>query len=446
MGRILLVALLLIAGSASAATVPTEPGIYNPYVSTPATMYFHINGLQQFPINTQMPDDRYADSPSRGGMSHSGCVSDPVGAQHFTDRSAHTWYGFSSPSIVEYNVDDSGKPRIHPERGLSYDVELDTTKPALFTWFLEGKSVVPVEGPVDPDTYPTPVPQVVVRATIREGDDVSVGDEAFNQGKRIAFGESMPTDLLGSATTTNEHVTVHEVDGRYIYQFTFPLEYDTDTITKEEGYNIRVDAYMKNEYCSDPAAKNSLMLDFTRVHTSPAYRPNLHWSIMNPLYVEVMHPQFVGDDLVVHTELNSPWGSYDVLGDLASEPQIDLAFDGPTTVRTLQRIVVDHSTGHGPLYHFLPVQATWLWDYEADAAEDGTYRVTISIENDQRTAVAHAVSTFQIGGDEVCYPGEDGKAVCTKGGPPTVVDEKSPGVPTLALLAALVGMALLRRK
>lgn len=445
MGRILFVALLLIAGSASAATAaPTEPGIYNPTVSTPTSMYFHINGVQQFPINTQQPDDRYADVPGRGVVSHTGCVEDPTDAQEFTAASYHTWYGYSSPSLVEYDVDDNGKPRIHYERGLSYDIELDADKPAVFTWFLEGKSPIPYEGEVEPDQFPMVMPQVVVRATIREGDDISVGDTAFNQGKLIAIGESVPTDLLGAATSDNEHVTRHDVDGRSVYQFTFPLTYDADTITREEGYNVRVDAFMENPYCRDPAAENSMMLDFARIHTSSNYRPQLQWNIMNPLYIEMMHPQFVGDDLVVHTQINSPWGSYDVQGDLAREQPLGFDIKGPSPVMTLDRILVDHSLGHGPAYHFLPVQATWLWDYQADQAKDGIYTVTLYAQNDQQTAEAYAVSTFQIGNGKVCYPGEDGLETCSA--TPTKVDNvESPGVPFIAIIVALAGIALARR-
>lgn len=444
MGRILFVALLLIAGSVSAAA-PTEPGIYNPDTSTPTTMYFHINGFQQFPINTQQPDDRYADTVTRGSATHSGCVEDPTGNFRFTSQSYHTWYGYSSPSIVEYDADNNGEPIIHQERGLAYDVELDTDTPAMFSWFLEGKSAIPADLPFDPDQVPTPMPQVVVRATIRHGDEISPDNSAFNQGQIIAIGQSMPTDLLGAMTTDNEHVTTHTVDGRYVYEFRFPLEYEVSKIVREEGYNIRVDAFMQNDYCAAPEDKNSLMLDYARVHTSSQFRPHLEWSIMNPLIIEVMHPQFVGDDLVVHTQINSPWGSYDVLGDLAREQQLGFDITGPSPVMTLDRIVVDHTKGHGPEYHFKPVIATWMWDYQADQAKNGIYKVTLHAQNDQQTAEAYGVSTFQIGNGEVCYPGADGKQICDSA-KPTAVDAKSPGVPTFLLVAGLLGLALVRRR
>ncbi len=442
----LVVALFLATGTASAQSTPTEPGIYNPMTSTESTLYFHINGFQDFPINTQKPDDRYADTVEVGLVTHSGCVSDPANAQRFTDRSYHTWYGYSSPSYVQYDVDENGLPRIHQERGLSYDIIFDKGVQPMFSWFLEGKSPLNVPGT---DQVHPPIPDVVVRATVREGDDVSVGNEAFNSGEIVAQGESIQTTLAGSLTQANENVIPHQVGDKWVYEFLIPLDLEVDKIDKRESYNIRVDAFVQNDLCGDPGSSGSggdyIFPNFALVHTSSEFRPLLKWNIMNPLIIEALHPQFVGDDLVIHTYSNSPYGSYDVLGDLKSEQPILVEIEGPSPALNLAQVaLVDHSLGHGPEEHFKAVAATFLWDYKGDQAKDGTYTVTLKVQNDQQTAEAIAIATFNIGrGDaEVCAKNFDEETVnCKKASETQAVSGEESSALGLVAAAGILAVA-----
>ncbi len=449
---------VLTAGALLLAALPVdaqelEPGIYNPKQSTPTTMYFHINGFQDFPVNTQKPSDKYAESVQVGLATHSSCAADPTGTQRFTSGSHHTWYGYSSPSIVEYDVDENGKPRIHQERGISYDVQLDGNVVPKFTWFLEGRN---------PDAVPTnsqhpPISNVIVRATMREGDDVSVGNEAFNQGAIIAQGQSLPTTLAGGATggegqDAGQVEAIQDGD-RWIYKFEFDLDYDKTMIDKDESFNVRVDAFMDNPYCNDPSSSEGgdyAMLDYALVHTSPDFRPKLAWAVMNPLYIEALHPQFVGDDLVVHTASNSPWGSYDVQGDIAIEQPMKLEINGPSPALSLDQVaLVENTRGHHN--HNKAVTATWLWDFQADQAKDGVYTVQFKVKNDQETAEATAVATFTIGAGkaEVCAKNVgDNDFVCQEATEGVFAqDEESPGLPLVGLLAALgAGAYVIRRR
>ncbi len=450
---VLTAGVLLLAALPAEAQTTLEPGIYNPTTSTPTTMYMHINGFQDFPINTQKPSDKYAESVQVGLATHSSCVQDPSGTQTFTQASHHTWYGYSSPSIVEYDVDENGKPRIHQERGISYDVQLDGSTTPMFTWYLEGAT--PNGLPENGGNHP-PIKDVIVRATIREGDDVSVGNSAFNQGEIIAIGQSDPATLaMGSsqgAGVENGHVTAEQSNGRWIYKFEFPLEFDSTVIDKDESFNLRVDAFMENPYCPGPGTQDEgdyAMLDYVLVHTSSDYRPNLKWAVMNPLYIEALHPQFVGDDLVIHTASNSPWGSYDVQGDIAIEPPMKLNIEGPTMPISLNQVaLVENTRGHHA--HNKAVTATWLWDFQADSAKDGVYTVLFQIKNDQETADATAVATFTIGAGkaEVCAKNVgDDDFVCqqaTEGA--FAAEEESPGLPLIGMLAALGAVLYLRRR
>src|SRR5688572_15446426 len=117
----------LLAGMAVPSVSAQTPGITNPDVATPTILYFHIDGFQDFAINTQKPADLYNDASAVGLATHSfTCAGNPVpGSSPFQEF--HTEYGYSSPSYVEYNFEENGRPRTHPERGISYDAQIDQT-------------------------------------------------------------------------------------------------------------------------------------------------------------------------------------------------------------------------------------------------------------------------------------------------------------------------------
>ncbi len=440
MGRTILVAILLLLPLATAQA----PGIDNPYESTPTTMYLHINGIQDAPVNTQKPHDSFFSEP-RVGIAPSLCLQND--GTTLSSQSRHTWYGYSSPSIVEYDrLDQDGKPIIHPERGISYDIELDSNVDPVFHWYMVG---VNPSAANDADKFHPPIPNVVVRTIVREGDDVSVGDEAFNLGQVIAQGQTEPTTLAGSATQQNDFVEVIDMGDRWLYAFTIPLSIEKDLIDKEEAYNIRVDAFMDEPLCQGPNPGDDgdyAMSDNLLIHTSADHRPRLNWSIMNPLVIEALHPMIVGDHVIIHTASNSPWGSYDVLGDVAYEPEMTLEITGPSQVVSVEKIQhKEHTRGH--YAHTEPVMVVWQWDYLADQAKDGIYTFTLRVQNDQRTAEAVAVATFQIGDGKpgtVCRQNLGEEMVCEE--PELQTNNKnSPGASVALLALAALGLARARR-
>jgi len=388
-----MLALLLLpaAGAEPTLTLPDGP--------TETTLYFHLAGLQDFPINTQPPDDRYGAAESKGTLAHStSCVPDAAGPLLASEH--HTYYGFSTPGYVEYDVQEDGGPLIHPERGLSYDVRLDTQSPFTLHWYLETQ-VFP-EGDVDPNTVPLAIPNVVVKATLRLGDDVSVGNEAFNAGDIVARGHAGPA-LLAPTTQDVEH---SEVDGHHVYGFAVPMRFESDRIPRDASYNVRIDVYIENPVCDDPEPPEDayLMPNGVKIHTSPGHRPRMVLSHYDALSIDVLHPQFVGDELIVHTCTNSPWGNYDVD---ESEGGLRLEIGGAMSARSLERILVPGPV-HG--HHDECLQAVWAWDYAADGAPDGVYHVRLAVQNDQATAEAVGEATFQIGRCADCAE-EPGKAV-----------------------------------
>ncbi|MGB1586614.1 MAG: hypothetical protein ACPHID_06180 [Thermoplasmatota archaeon] len=416
------------------------PGFSNPDEPTDITMYIHLNGFQDAPINTQPPSDAYAFAGDLGLVQHSqGCQE--LGATTFLAEPHHTSYAFSSPSLVQYDVDEAGKPKFHNERGISYDLQLHD-QPIELVWYLETQVTTgdAPQGPFDPNGIPILVPQVVMRATLREGDDISVGAAAYNTGQRVAIGQTSPADL-SPLLDGHEHVTyMGQQQGKHLYEFRFPLDIEKATVTAAEGYNLRLDVFMDNPLCNTPEEDAYVMPDFVRTHTSPQYRPHYVWSVLNPLRIESLHPQPIGDDLVVHAHMNSVFGNYDVYGDSydAGGPPL-LAFTGPSMPVQQELLAWGISFHHGADTHTKPVAAAWGWPTVGEQARAGAYAVTLTIQNDQQNSEATAVATFQIGTDHrvgsVTGCDADGcKEDKRDDGTPV---EQSPGMGLVALLASV---------
>jgi uncharacterized protein (TIGR03382 family) len=421
------VALALALALLTAAPATAQVGIENPDLSTPTTLYFHLDAQQDFPINTQPPDDRYAKDDSRGLLAPTtSCIPDPSGQIGLVTQSFHTLYGFSTPGYVEYDFQEEGGPRIHPERGLAYDIEIDPGADANLYWYLRtrfagGDSRLPADAV---DDLPVVVPEVSVRATIRTGDDVSIGGAAYNAGSLIAQGTSAP--MLVAPDASNPHYIPD--DGMHLYEFVVPLAIGAGSIPADEAFNIRVDVFMNIPGCeTDP--DESLMLSQVDTHTSPEYRPRLDWSIMNPVAIEYIHPQFIGDQLLIHTAMSSPWGNYDVD---ETPGGIEVIVAGPSEARSLARTAFTqrhHEHGH----HFEPVDVTYSWPYKLDGAQRGEYAIEVRARNDQGTGMAIGRALFEIGPNTAVD--SDGNPVVQAGGD-EAQDSPLPLLPLVGLVAA----------
>lgn len=435
--RVALVALaaLLVAPPALAQDV----GIDNPAAPTPTTLYFHLSAYQDFPINTQLPDDRFSQETSRGLTAPTtSCVPEEDGVTTQASKSFHTFYGFSTPGYVEYDFTEQqgttgqSGPRIHPERGLAGDVQLASDEPAHVYWYLKTQSTGgDRRTPEDLENLPTLVPEASVRATIRTGDEVSIGAAAYNDGELIAQGTSEPVLL---APVESEHYLPQE-DGSHVYEFKVPLEFSRQEILEDEAYNVRVDVFLDVPPC-DEDPDESLMPSNVEVYTSPDLRPRLEWSIMNPLEILYIHPEPVGDELILHTGFNSPWGNYDVD---EGPGGVEVAIEGPSPAQNVVRAaVVQRTHEHG--YHFEPVDMTYVWPYQDEDAENGEYLITVTARNDQGTAQAVGKAIFNVGPN--VGVDTDGNEVSHK------TDDDSQGTPALGPVAALglLGLAVALRR
>jgi hypothetical protein len=412
----------------------------------------HLDDIQAFPINTQLPDDRYQRADGYGVATNTLSCGPEIPGASLLANSYHTWYGYSSPGYVEYDFEEDGRPRYHKERGISFDVDLDTATPMTAYWYLETVTANANLNP-SPNVLPTVLPQVVTRVIMREGDDVSVDDEALNKGKILAQGQTDP--VVMSPAVESPQVRYIEREGRHIYEFAVPMKIENARITRDEAYNVRVDVFMDNPVCSNPQYPSDqyLMPNNVRAFTGPDLRPRMDLAVMNPLRIEYVHPQFLGDELYIHTSMNSPWGNYDVAeteGPYATPGGIELRIDGPSPATGLvQAAFVQRHHDH--FHHQEPVDVTWLWPFKADRAQNGLYTVTLTVKNDQETATATGIAQFEIGkglvvgcGDAQLGAKEACKEQVQKDGKSPSKD--SPGVGFVVILAMLGAALVLRRR
>jgi hypothetical protein len=237
------------------------------------------------------------------------------------------------------------------------------------------------------------------------------------------------------------------------------MKYASTTIPKDKGYSVRVDLYMQLPNC-DPAATGQdayVMPNVVQTHTDPQHRPHMELAVMNAVRIEYMHPQFVGDDMVIHTSENSPWGNYDV-DETGGGITLAITGDGGPVEGVYRAATVQRFHDHN--HHTEAVDVTYVWPYKDSHARDGTYTISLSVHNDQGTATATGVAQFQLGKDlkvtkcggldSVAGAQSDQRCIDEfqdlHGNARTVPVKSSPGLELVGLLGSLTGVALARRK
>ncbi|MEA3142812.1 MAG: hypothetical protein QOG31_136 [Thermoplasmata archaeon] len=465
---IFLIALLGVAAAIPTASAASSPGITNPIASTPTKLYFHVGANQDFPINTQSPPtDGYVKDDHIGLATNSlSCAPAGTPADGNTQKRYTTYYGFSSPGYVEYNYTENGGPRIHPERGLSFDVNLDPAVAPVVYWYITTFTGQPPGSTTQGNNADPVIPNVVARATIRTGEKITLGDEGYNDGEIIAQGQTEPTTLVaGQKAVTaggqdNPQVTLtpQGTGKATIYGFAIPLKYASTTIPKDKGYSVRVDLFMSLPTCDMSSSDAYIMPNVVQTHTDPQHRPHAELAVMNAVRIEYMHPQFVGDDMVIHTSENSPWGNYDV-DETAGGINLEiLGPNGQAVTGVYRAAVVQRYHEHD--HHTQAVDVTFVWPYKQLNAQDGAYTISLEVKNDQGTQAAKGVALFQIGKDltvtkcggltSVAGAETDQKCINerqdTNGNALTGPVKKSPNLELVGLLGAIGLVAVLVRR
>lgn len=389
---------------------------------TPVTLYAHLINVQDFPLNTQVPAATYQEDAGFGmGAMQLTCLHSAfAGATGgTTSQEFYTYYGYTTPSLVEYGIHAAdGSPRTHPTRGVAADVRVNTSVPMELLWYLS-MSTQANPGAMLPDDrqpVPLPIPNVVIRATLRGGDGISINNAAYNAGPLLARGSTEPVTLIAdqvvASSPSGQVKALGLVDNRWVYEFRVPLQVDVPVLSKSDGANLRVDTYLDNPQCDpDAGSIQTLVLQ----HSSANHRPRLEFAVDNPFAIVSTGAQWVNQDLVLTFEASSVWGAYDL-----DETALRLDVRGPDPGK-FQRVEL-------PTYHHHPhsdpiPQLVWKWANATREAPSGHYDVTLNVPNRQGTAVMAATVSF----DKEPASG-------------------APGASGLLLALALVGAAVLRRR
>lgn len=391
------VAFVLLLPAAAAQDVPS--------VATPTTLFLHLYGYQDMPMTTHEPEPSFERDVSLGiATSSLSCFPRTTGASLQQDY--HTYRGIGLLGRVEYVSVDEPRVRFdgYPGSGLYADVQLAGDQMILH-WYWSTSATGPLgAGP----EAPLVVPDVVVEATLRAGQQVSVDDVAYDSGPVLAHGKTAPALLAAEQSSGVEHLMV---GGRHVYHFEVPLAVAAPVMPAALGYNLRVDTYVLREDCP---ADGYLMPNVLAAHTSPGNRPRLELVVANPLAVEMVEARPYGDQLILAANVSSPWGAHDIAA-------IDLAVTGPSAARSIDPVPF---LGQAEHCHCPPApqQVAWLWDVGLDDPKAGDYVAHITLTNLQGATLV-VERPFTVSGDR-----------------------EAPALPVLALLGVLALAAVAARR
>ncbi|HUR24838.1 MAG TPA: hypothetical protein VM327_02355 [Candidatus Thermoplasmatota archaeon] len=444
--------LALCALLALTVAAPAQAQAGNPAKSTPTTLYFHIfDTFNLFPINTQAPDVAFF----------------KVGGNNFPTIASqgfdfNTIRGFATSGPVEYNFIENGQPRFHPERGIAKDVLIDRAVQPVVHLYLNVRDVVGKHG------SPNVLPRFTFVFTMREGNvagDTKALDASplIMEGTMTAHvvdGSVCPQDVsvtqlvpspvplpdprvpacgvsangsLPNGTVAPDGFPVLVADGNGTVDFRFPLKLEQDRIPKADAYNVRVDWFQNPTGQADQDRQFSE--GFLRLVSDATHHPRLEMAVLDPVYIEYIHPEVAAGILLIHTCVNSPWGTYDV--DVA---RMTVTVDGPTKPGTMPVVTSQNAHNHG--LHDKCAEVTYLWRFREEGAKDGDYAIHLGVPNLAGSALASSDAGFTIEGKKAFGVDQDHNTVAPSG---ETSGKKSPAA-GIGVAVALLGVALLRRR
>lgn len=342
-----------------AAPPPRDTGYAGGAVTV--ALFGHIfDLLQPVPMNTQPMND--ADlARGFGTPTVAEAQGEGLNAMRF----------YLSPGLVEYNTTENGIPRVHPERGVSFDILLDASQDVIGHWFMSVRPLdVPQLGsPGGGGPEAGPMPAFTVRMTLREGDDPGAD---LDSGELVAQG----------ATTLPPEAWAAQGPTEFVVNLGKPVK---DRVDGNAAMNLKVEWFNADTPAGQVAQRDWVL------HTGSAYPNRVELAVANPIAIYCLNPQPVGDARIAfQTQLNSPLGNYDL--DASS---LAIEVTGPSTPRSISApSIIQKSWIHN--HHFEPVQVVWTWDWRAEGAAPGSYTVKVSGKTLQGTAFAEKTATFVL--------------------------------------------------
>lgn len=410
-------------------------------------LYGHVfDLLNAVPINIQRPSPN-CDSLARGFTS-----TPPVEPYWSFNRISL----FSSPGFVEYNQNDCDSPRLHPERGLTSDVNVAQDVDILGYWYMSADMFeVNAIGLNTGGQGPLPHMGVLPCLTVR----MELHTQRFvGQGELLAAGQTTKTVVSTPyGQGINEELPIPQppcpsdqdpggvMNATEVTEFKINLGQISREIREHEGFVVGVQWWFHD--MGDPDwSQDKVYHREWNLHTGPDYPNRIVLAVEDSVRVERVQPQLFDGKIYIHSVLNSPWGSYDVD---TQNIRVQVFDENGNEV-------ADHTSAHmaDPILrysvdhdgHFKPVNATFPWDFEQEGLEPGDYTIRVTVTNWQHTHDAYREAGFTIRDDlSVEGRGSDGEIYSGD----NVDTGEAPGVGIIAAaLAAVVlaGIVSLRRR
>ncbi len=421
------------------AAVPTQAQLSNPDASTPTTLYFHIfDTFNPFPINTQPMDAEFFDV---GGTSFP-TVSHTIVSQQVGDYDFNTIYGFATSGPVEYDFIENGRPRFHPERGIASDVRLDDGVQPVVYLYMDVRDLFSTDASdLGFGGLPSALPSFTFRFEMRTGN--SLREEDLSSGTVLMSGSTtahvIDTHALGlndpfAGQTAPDGTPILVPDESGIVEWAIPLNVDSTFIPKADAFHVRLDWYQNPS--GDAANDDAVAQGQMRLVSDTLHLPRLEMAIQNPVYIEYIHPEVAAGILLIHSCVNSPWGTYDVDVD-----NITVRVQGPSTPETLQQVISQNAHVHG--LHDKCAEVTYLWRFRDEGAANGDYAIRLEVPNLVGNALATGQAGFTIEGKKAFGIDEQGNEI----EPVDTGEGKQSPLPAGVFVGlGLVGLAALRRR
>lgn len=478
----------------------------------PITFYGHILGVGRgtpVPMNTQFPEGggdlsqgvfgncgTYKGVPTHFFSGGDGVAGGYDGPCEEYASNENWWYTTAGFVQVKSNDEWTGYDQFHNERGQTKDIYFDLDQPIEARYWMSadfhGWAVLFCDVSICWNWDPGVLENWVVEATVYHGPLGEFNAQASEKPDMnniynnpdatvIAYGREGPK-TLASIDSTLEPVAgpagLCTEDGcQTANPFDITLEYSEEFIAnggvvpKEDDIVTRFQWYQEEDGEKYILGFGVIIGTAWNVNGGEDFPPTITYPIKNPLDVELVFPRFIHDKLVILGVLNTPWGSYDVDMDSIELVVTDESGDEVAIDRSLMQSSIESSVAHAG--HYKPIDVTWIWDYQAQGLDPGTYTATVKASNFQGSYSTQTESTFTItaegtGGDTsfgttglLSFSDEELDAFNQEGeqevgdgdeatepqqdeGPDDSQDTPGPAMALLSL--ALLGVALLRRR
>ena len=432
-------AMLLFVVPTAQAQANCEHPLACPNVSTPTSLYFHIFDIfNNFPINTQVPHPGFFQV---GGTNFPSLVEPNTGQNY----DFNTMYGYSTSGPVEYNFIENGQPRFHPERGIANDIRIDdqaatpcgdVVVPACVHIYV---SLRDATGGTSTNFMPKYTFKVEMRELNVLGDTAALDAAPMIMHGELAY-HLASKDFASLNDTVPPGDTVHirtpNADG--VIEYAIPMTIEGTKITKSDGYHMHIHWFQ--DPSPDASHQDQAAEGYMRLVMDEKYHPRLDLSIKNPVYIDFIHPEVAAGILLIHSAENSPWGTYDI--DVQNITVDVKDADGNHVDAGLQQVTSQNSHVHN--LHNKSAEVTYLWRFRDENAKDGTYTITLKVQNVAHTATATDTAQFVLEGKKAYGIAQNGETV-TPAPDPAGEGKSSPGAGLLVLGTAF-GLALAMRR